>query len=377
MYKYLSMILVITLISCNKPYEKKETEKSKSANSNNFSEIVEQNITTKDEQKTLDELTKTEYKAQINPTGTLGNGIFVKMATNRGNVLLRMYYKQVPYTVANFVGLAEGTREWKDPKTGENKKSNFFDGLKFHRVIPNFMIQGGDPMGSGRGGPGYKFADEFKPNLIHDRPGILSMANSGPNTNGSQFFITHVPTPWLDGKHSVFGEVVEGMDVVNAIVQNDQIKSVQIIRKGTDAEAFDANNFNFKDLKIENKLAGWYEDFSLPGREEKTESGLRMILHKEGSGPIAKIGQVVSVHYSGMLENGNKFDNSIDKGIPLTFKLGSGQMIKGFDEAFALMSKGEKRTLIIPPEIGYGARAKGSIPPNSTLIFEVELVDIR
>ena len=126
MYKYLSMILVITLISCNKPYEKKETEQSKSANSNNFSEIVEQNITTKDEQKTLDELTKTEYKAQINPTGTLGNGIFVKMATNRGNVLLRMYYKQVPYTVANFVGLAEGTREWKDPKTGENKKNNFF-----------------------------------------------------------------------------------------------------------------------------------------------------------------------------------------------------------------------------------------------------------
>ena len=130
-------------------------------------------------------------------------------------------------------------------------------------------------------------------------------------------------------------------------------------------------------MKIENKLAGWHEDFSLPGREEITESGLRMIIHKKGSGSVAKTGQVVSVHYSGMLENGNKFDNSIDKGIPLTFKLGSGQMIKGFDEAFALMSKGEKRTLIIPPEIGYGARAKGPIPPNSTLIFEVELVDIR
>ena len=376
MYKYLSMILIITLISCNKPYEKKETEKSKSANSNNFSEIVEQNITTKDEQKTLDELTKTEYKAQINPTGTLGNGIFVKMATNRGNVLLRMYYKQVPYTVANFVGLAEGTREWKDPKTGENKKSNFFDGLKFHRVIPNFMIQGGDPMGSGRGGPGYKFADEFKPNLIHDRPGILSMANSGPNTNGSQFFITHVPTPWLDGKHSVFGEVVEGMDVVNSIVQGDQIKSVQIVRKGSNAEKFDATKFDYKDMKIENKLASWHEDFSLPGTEKVTESGLRMIIHKNGNGQIPRSGQTVEVHYSGMFEDGSKFDSSIGKH-PYAFGLGKGQVIKGWDEAIALMSKGEKRTLIIPPELGYGSQGKGRIPPNSTLIFEVELVDFQ
>ena len=376
MYKYLSMILVITLISCNKPYEKKETEKSKSANSNNFSEIVEQNITTKDEQKTLDELTKTEYKAQINPTGTLGNGIFVKMATNRGNVLLRMYYKQVPYTVANFVGLAEGTREWKDSKTGENKKSNFFDGLKFHRVIPNFMIQGGDPMGSGRGGPGYKFADEFKPNLIHDRPGILSMANSGPNTNGSQFFITHVPTPWLDGKHSVFGEVVEGMDVVNSIVQGDQIKSVQIVRKGSSAEKFDATKFDYKDMKIENKLAGWHEDFSLPGREEITNSGLRMIIHKNGNGQIPRFGQTVEVHYSGMFEDGSKFDSSIGKH-PYAFGLGKGKVIKGWDEAIALMSKGEKRTLIIPPELGYGSQGKGRIHPNSTLIFEVELVDFQ
>jgi peptidyl-prolyl cis-trans isomerase A (cyclophilin A) len=141
----------------------------------------------------------------------LDNGVFAKMETNRGTILLRLYYKRVPYTVANFVGLAEGNREWKDPKTGEKKKNNFYDGLKFHRVINDFMIQGGDPLGSGRGGPGFKFADEFNTDLKHDRPGILSMANSGPNTNGSQFFITHVPTPWLDGKHSVFGEVVDGM----------------------------------------------------------------------------------------------------------------------------------------------------------------------
>ncbi|MDP6108438.1 MAG: peptidylprolyl isomerase, partial [Candidatus Brocadiia bacterium] len=161
------------------------------------------------------------------------------METNKGTILLRLYYKQVPYTVANFVGLADGTRGWKDPKTDEMKKSNFFDGLKFHRVIKDFMIQGGDPLGSGRGGPGYKFADEFNTDLKHDRPGILSMANSGPNTNGSQFFITHVPTPWLDGKHSVFGEVVEGMEIVNSIIQNDHIKSVKILRKGSDATKFD------------------------------------------------------------------------------------------------------------------------------------------
>ena len=366
MYKYISIVLAIMLIACSKQSEKNDTKVIETKNSN---AIIKKDITTSKVNEDIEN--------QINSTETLDNGVFAKMETNRGTILLRLYYKRVPYTVANFVGLAEGNREWKDPKTGENKKNTFYDGLKFHRVIKDFMIQGGDPLGSGRGGPGYKFADEFNPNLIHDRPGILSMANSGPNTNGSQFFITHVPTPWLDGKHSVFGEVVEGMDVVNSIVQNDQIQSVNVLRKGSDAKKFDATKFDYKDMKVENKLAGWHEDFSLPGREEKTESGLSMIIHKEGSGPIAKIGQVVSVHYSGMLENGNKFDNSIDKGIPLTFKLGSGQMIKGFDEAFALMSKGEKRTLIIPPEIGYGARAKGPIPPNSTLIFEVELVDIR
>jgi peptidylprolyl isomerase len=232
-------------------------------------------------------------------------------------------------------------------------------------------------MGNGRGGPGYKFADEIKQSLIHDRPGILSMANSGPNTNGSQFFITHVPTPWLDGKHSVFGEVVKGMDVVNSIIQNDQIKTVQILREGRDAENFDATKFDYKDLKIENKLAGWHEEFSLPGREEITTSGLSMIIHKDGNGQKPSTGQTVQVHYSGMLENGTKFDSSIDKGQPITFPLGQGRVIKGWDEAIALMSKGEKRTLIIPPKIGYGAQGKGPIPPNSTLIFEVELVDFR
>jgi peptidyl-prolyl cis-trans isomerase A (cyclophilin A) len=137
--------------------------------------------------------------------------------TTEGKFTIRLFDAEVPNTVANFVGLAEGTKEFADPKSGQQTKRPFYNGLIFHRVIADFMLQGGDPLGTGTGGPGYKFADEFSPALRHDKPGILSMANAGPNTNGSQFFITLVPTPWLDNRHSVFGEVVEGMDVVSKI----------------------------------------------------------------------------------------------------------------------------------------------------------------
>ena len=372
MKKFLAIIIAMVLIGCTKSDNTKENQNNSTNQSNDSSELIEKNLTA-DSKPYEDNNTNVQTKSDENSD----SGVFAEMETSKGTILLRLFYKQVPYTVANFVGLVEGKREWKDPKTKENKKSNFYDGLKFHRVIPNFMIQGGDPMGNGRGGPGYKFADEFKENLKHDRPGMLSMANSGPNTNGSQFFITHVPTPWLDGKHSVFGEVIEGMDVVNSIVQNDQIKFVNILRKGSDAEKFDATKFDYKDMIIENKLAGWHEDFSLPGRDEKTESGLSMIIHKDGNGERPRTGQRVQVHYSGMLEDGTKFDSSIDRGQPFSFPLGQGRVIKGWDEAIALMSKGEKRTLIIPPEIGYGAQDKGPIPANSTLIFEVELVDFK
>ena len=172
--------------------------------------------------------------------GTLADGLYAKMQTSKGEFVLRLYYKRAPLTVSNFVGLAEGSKEWKDPVTGKARKTRYYDGLSFHRVIKDFMIQGGDPLGTGTGGPGYTFQDEFHPELKHSKAGILSMANAGADTNGSQFFITHVPTPHLDNKHSVFGEVVEGMKVVNDIVKGDLINTVTIIRKGESAKSFDS-----------------------------------------------------------------------------------------------------------------------------------------
>jgi peptidylprolyl isomerase len=167
-------------------------------------------------------------------------GLYARMETARGVIVQRLFYDKTPMTVANFVGLAEGSIEWKDPRTGKASHEKLYDGSVFHRVIADFMIQGGDPLGRGTGGPGYQFADEFQAALKHNKPGILSMANAGPGTNGSQFFITHVPTPWLDGKHSIFGEVVEGQSTVNAIQQGDKIQSVKIVRIGKAAQSFDA-----------------------------------------------------------------------------------------------------------------------------------------
>ena len=174
--------------------------------------------------------------------GTLPDGLYAQMKTSKGEIVLRLFYQRVPVTVSNFVGLAEGTKEWKDPVSGKSNKTRFYDGLSFHRVIKDFMIQGGDPLGTGSGGPGYNFPDEFHPELKHSKPGILSMANAGADTNGSQFFITHVPTPHLDNKHSVFGEVFEGMNVVNAIQKGDLIQTLTIIRKGDQAKSFDPEN---------------------------------------------------------------------------------------------------------------------------------------
>ncbi|RLB92400.1 MAG: peptidylprolyl isomerase [Deltaproteobacteria bacterium] len=316
--------------------------------------------------------------------GELTDGIYARFETNRGTILAELYYKRVPNTVANFVGLAEGTK-----KSNQPAGKKFYDGLTFHRVIPNFMIQGGDPEGTGRGGPGYQFADEFHPSLTHDGPGVLSMANSGPNTNGSQFFITHKETPWLDLKHTVFGKVVSGQDVVNEIHQGDRINHLIIIRRGTDAKAFKTDQASIDAAR--NKLLARQEaerkEYQAAFEKKmmdknpdalKTESGLMYVPLKAGTGEAIKVGDRVKVHYTGVLADGKKFDSSRDRGEPIGFVIGKGEVIKGWDLGIIGMKKGEMRRLLIPYPLAYGEKGyPGIIPPKATLIFDVELVDFN
>ena len=305
------------------------------------------------------------------------NGIYAKFNTGKGSILIQLTHEKTPGTVANFVGLAEGSlgNTFRDP--GEP----YYNGLTFHRVIPDFMIQGGCPEGSGAGGPGYQFADEFHPELKHDGPGVLSMANAGPGTNGSQFFITHVATPWLDGKHTVFGKLTEGQDVVDAIEQGDVMESIEIIRTGTEAENWDAVEV-FKAFEEERRKRleaaaqkREAEIEKLAAGFDKTASGLRYKILKEGNGNTVRPMQNVSVHYTGQLADGTVFDSSYRRNQPLTFPLGAGRVIKGWDEGIALLTPGGKARLVIPPHLAYGsAGAGGVIPPHATLIFDVELL---
>jgi peptidyl-prolyl cis-trans isomerase A (cyclophilin A) len=311
---------------------------------------------------------------------TMENGIYAKFNTVKGSVLVKLEHELTPGTVGNFVGLAEGDLENKVKPQG----TKFYNGLKFHRVIPDFMVQGGCPQGTGTGDPGYKFDDEFHPSLKHDKPGILSMANSGPGTNGSQFYITHVPTSWLDGKHTVFGHVVEGQDVVDAIAQGDLLESVEIVRVGEEAEKWNAIEAfitfkgarNKRDIALKADAEAAME--KLAAGFEKTESGLRYQFIQRGEGKQAVAGKTVSVHYEGSLESGKVFDSSYPRKKPIEFPLGQGNVIEGWDEGIALLRVGDKARFVIPSHLGYGSRgAGGAIPPNATLIFDVELMDVK
>ncbi len=313
----------------------------------------------------------------------LKDGLYAQFDTNKGQITAVLYYRQVPITVINFAGLAQGTIA-----SNQGSSKFFYDGLTFHRVMKDFMIQGGDPEGTGRGGPGYQFSDEFVDELKHDSPGILSMANAGPGTNGSQFFITHKATPWLDNKHTVFGKVVKGMDVVNKIEKGDKINTLTIIRVGEEANTFKTDQASFdaalnkitakEELEITKLEARFETEMYLRyPNAQKTPSGLMYVQLKKGSGPSPEPGAKVKVHYSGKFKDGKVFDSSYDRGKPIEFIAGKGQVIKGWDEALLSMKKGEKRTLMIPYRLAYGANGYRAIPPKADLIFEVELIDFK
>ena len=345
----------------------------------------------------------------------LGDGIFGIIKTNKGEIIVSLEYEKTPITVANFILLAEGKNEH---VTLENKKGvPFYEGLKFHRVEANFMIQGGDPNGDGTGGPGYNFMDEIT-DLSHDGPGILSMANAGPGTNGSQFFITHIETPFLDGRHTVFGKVKEGQEVVNAIVKDDVIEQVKIVRIGEKAKKFNAVKvFNdrltteaenrkktdaeaalkkevflneFKEV-IAQKLAFFEEQKKVA---KKSSTGLQYAIFEKGSGKKPAVGTTVYVHYAGFFESGELFDSSYEEVskafgkfdqsrsdaqayTPFPFEYGNKTgLIPGFLEGLEKMNLGDKAILFIPASLGYGEAGAGAvIPPNANLIFELELLE--
>ena len=304
-------------------------------------------------------------------------GLFAQIKTSKGVIEIQLEFEKTPGTVGNFVGLSIGKIKNSNKELGKP----YYDGLKFHRVINDFMIQGGCPNGTGTGDPGYKFDDEFNADLKHDKPGILSMANSGPATNGSQFFITHIETPWLDNKHTVFGHVIDGIDVVNSIVQDDEIINIKINAVGEKAQSFDPvkafENFNkLKEERINEQKKRTEKLLNdLSNGYSKTDSGLMYkFLDNKNSNKPSK-GEKVKVHYKGMLLDGTVFDSSFKRNQPIEFTLGVGQVIKGWDEGISLLGIGDKASFIIPSDLAYGeSGAGGVIPPNATLLFEVELI---
>ena len=334
-------------------------------------------------------MSKEEFK-------NLEDGLYAKMTTNHGAMTIKLYEEEAPMTVANFVGLAEGTKENK----AKAKGVPYYDGIVFHRVIKDFMIQGGDPDGIGTGGPGYDFEDEFDSSLKHDKKGVLSMANAGPGTNGSQFFITEVPTPWLDGRHTIFGQVIEGLEVVDSISNVDKtpsdkpivpvvIEKVEIARKGDKYAKYDGNvafneakaNHAKKQAEAEAKKQAELDaeiarQKELEAKAITTESGLKYVILEEGNGTVPTHGEAIQTHYTLRLANGEKLDSSFDRNQPLDVQVGVTGLIQGWMEALTLFKKGTKVFLIIPSELGYGARgAGGVVPANATLYFDMEVLD--
>lgn len=348
----------------------------------------------------------------------LKDGLYAEFTTNKGVFVAELYYQQTPLTVANFISLAEGT----NPSVDSTYKGKpFYNGTIFHRVIEGFMIQGGDPTGTGTGGPGYKFPDEFTDSLRFEQKGILAMANAGPDTNGSQFFITVAATPWLDGRHSIFGQVVKGQAVVDtiAVVESQKpanrplkdiiIETVDIIRKGKAAKNFNAPEVfrsemeaiaqeeaaREKQIKQAKKEAAAHFEAIKP-KAEKLDSGLMIYFDKKGDGEKPNIGDKVALYYEGYMTDGTLFDSN-KKEVAKKFgalnqrrlKMGGYQpmvapyspdarLIAGFKEGLQQMRVGDIATLFIPSHLAYGKQGAGSaIPPNSNLIFKLELVKIK
>ncbi|WP_442265674.1 peptidylprolyl isomerase [Tenacibaculum sp. ZS6-P6] len=323
----------------------------------------------------------------------LKDGLYADIQTNKGDILIKLHSEIVPMTVANFVSLAEGN----NPKVTDSLKGKpFYDGIKFHRVIKNFMIQGGDPTGTGRGSGGYRFDDEFplneKGELIfkHDSAGVLSMANSGPATNSAQFFITHKETPWLDGKHSVFGKVTYGQNIVDTIVQNDFINKVEIIRVGKKAKDFNAPEVFLTELSNSEERKKERERKIKIAKENlkkeldyysaiTTKSGLKILKIKETSGNKVNPDLPTTVHYMLQDDLGNKIASSRDQNQPFTFTINDPNypLIAGWKEGAKLLKEGEKARLFIPSYLGYGEVGRlPVIKPNTDLIFEIEVLKV-
>ncbi|TRO66887.1 peptidylprolyl isomerase [Christiangramia sabulilitoris] len=344
----------------------------------------------------------------------LEDGMYAEFNTSLGPIVAELYFEETPMTVASFVSLAEGTSTMVD-STYKDKK--YYDGLIFHRVIDGFMIQGGDPTGTGSGGPGYKYPDEFVDSLSHDAKGVLSMANAGPGTNGSQFFITLAPVQQLDGRHTVFGKIVKGQDVVDSIgkvetgprdrpVTDVVMKEVNIIRKGKAAKNFDASkSFEGQLAEIEAKKEAESKKMQeiadekvkefqkFESEADSLDSGLKIYFLNKGDGEKPKNGQTVNVNYEGYFANGtifdtNKMELAKELGIydhrressggynPMPTVYGpDAPMIPGFKEGIQQMSIGDEALVWVPSHLGYGERgAGGVIPPNTDLIFKIELV---